>query len=71
MANFFGSGHSEGAPRSRRFIELVLTACAVAFCPLSMWLVDPQVIAEGETTWLLTTGVLGVGALLILSLIHI
>ncbi len=65
MANFFGSGHSEGAPRSRRFIELVLTACAVAFCPLSMWLVDPQVIAEGETTWLLTTGVLGVGALLI------
>lgn len=65
MANFFGSGHSEGAPRSRRFIELVLTACAVAFCPLSMWLVDPQVIAEGETTWLLATGVLGVGALLI------
>lgn len=65
MANFFGSGHSENAPRSRRFIELVLTACAVAFCPLSMWLVDPQVIAEGETTWLLATGVLGVGALLI------
>lgn len=65
MADFFGSGHSEGAPRSRRFIELVLTACAVGFCPLSMWLVDPQVIAEGETTWLLATGVLGVGALLI------
>lgn len=74
MANFrsFGRGNSDiGAPKPRRVTELFLTILAVAICPLSMWLTDPEAVADGETTWLLAGGVLGIGALLIHVVLYI
>lgn len=59
------------APKSRRMVELALTLIAVALCPASMWLIDSEAIAEGETTWLLATAVLGGGALLIHIVLHL
>lgn len=51
-------------PRSRRFTELVLTLVAVALCPVSMYLVDPET-ALANRMWLQALIVQGVGALLL------
>lgn len=51
-------------PRSRRFTELVLTLAAVALCPVSMYLVDPET-ALANRMWLQALMVQGVGALLL------
>lgn len=59
------------APKSRRFVELVLTAIAVAFCPAAMYLVDPETVTSGNTTWLQATAALGGGALLIHAVLYL
>ncbi|MFW0110094.1 FtsW/RodA/SpoVE family cell cycle protein [Rothia sp. P13129] len=69
MAKFF---KPSDRPRTRRFIELFLTVIAIAFCPISMWLVDPENITlKHDNTWVLATGVLGGGALLIHTVLHL
>lgn len=62
---------ANATPKSRRFIELILTAIAVAICPLAMYLVDPDTIASGNTTWLQATIALGGGALLIHVILYL
>lgn len=59
------------APKSRRFIELVLTIIAVALCPIAMYLVDPDTVTSGNTTWLQATVALGGGALLIHVILYL
>ena len=58
-------------PKSRRFVELFFTLIAVAICPVSMWMVDPEAVVKGDTTWLLAAGVLGIGALLIHIVLYV
>lgn len=68
MTNFFGFARADAetaTPKSRRLIELFFTVLAVAICPLSMWMIDPEAVAKGESTWLLASAVLGFGALMI------
>lgn len=73
MTRFLGfiGGTESASPRARRITEFFLTALGVAICPISMWLIDPQAIADGGTTWLLATAVLGIGALLIHVVLYI
>lgn len=73
MTRFLGfiGGTEAASPRARRITEFFLTALGVAICPISMWLIDPQAIADGGTTWLLATAVLGIGALLIHVVLYI
>lgn len=78
MANFLGSRLSgragavqEQGPKPRRFTELIFTVLAVAFTPFSMWLVDPEAVSRGDTTWILATAVLGGGALLLHIVMHL
>lgn len=51
-------------PRSRRVTELLLTLVALALCPVSMYLVDPEA-ALAERMWLQALVVQGVGALVL------
>lgn len=78
MANFFGlrrpgarGDAGVATPKSRRFVELFFTLIAVAICPVSMWMVDPEAVVKGDTTWLLAAGVLGIGALLIHIVLYV
>lgn len=71
MAVKIASAQAVVAPKSRRLVELFLTIFAVALCPISMWLVDPAVIADGNTSWLQATVVLAVGALIIHTVLHV
>lgn len=51
-------------PRSRRLTELLLTLCAIALCPISMYLIDPDRAVENRM-WLQALLVQGVGALIL------
>lgn len=59
------------APRSRRFVELLLLIVAVAFCPAAMYLVDPGTVADGNTTWLQASIALGAGSLVIHAVLYL
>lgn len=58
------------APRSRYIVGFILSAVAVALCPIAMWLIDSEVIAGGDTRWLTATLTLGIGALVLYLVIQ-
>lgn len=57
------------APRSRRLTEFLLTLFAVALCPVSMYLIDPERALENRM-WLQALVVQGVGALLLHAVMY-
>lgn len=57
-------------PRSRRFTELFLTLCAIALCPISMYLIDPDRAVENRM-WLQALLVQGVGALILHTVMYL
>ncbi|MBM7052275.1 FtsW/RodA/SpoVE family cell cycle protein [Rothia sp. ZJ1223] len=52
---------TQAVPRSRAITGFVLSAFAVALCPLAMWLIDAELIAAGDTRWRTATITLAVG----------